>query len=167
MPACLCACVPAWCARERILKKKKNALRVSPLSSFFFRFPKKEEERKHKEKIPRSHTRGPFVTHKTRFYARTRIERTNARDHLSPRSTGVVCRASCLFVCLLISYVVLDKTAILKKNITLKRLYFFLKSARTKKRTPRSLSSQVVVSSSEWEKLPVIQRRVPFSSLTD
>ena len=131
-------------------------MRVSPL---FFSFSKKEElnaeeERKQKEKIPRSHTRGPFVTHKTRFYARTRIERTNARDHLSPRSTGVVCRASCLFVCLLISYVVLDKTAILKKNITLKRLYFFLKSARTKKRTPRSLASQVVVSSSKWEKLP-------------
>ena len=30
-----------------------------------------EEERQQKEKIPRSHTRGPFVTHKTRFNART------------------------------------------------------------------------------------------------
>ena len=29
-----------------------------------------------------------------------------------------------------------------------------LKSARTKKRIPRSLAAQVVVSSSEWEKLP-------------
>ena len=38
--------------------------------SFFFVF-KKEEERKHKEKVPR-YKRGPFVIHKTRFYARTR-----------------------------------------------------------------------------------------------
>ena len=62
MPACLCACVPAWCARERILKKKKNALRVSPLSSFFFRFPKKKRKESTKKKYL-DHTHGVPSSH--------------------------------------------------------------------------------------------------------
>ena len=103
MPACLRACVPAWCARERILKKKKkkNALRVSPLT-LFFSFSKKEELKRkestkkkyldHTHGVPLSHIKRAF-THERASNARTR-EITCRQD----RRVSFVELLVCLFV---------------------------------------------------------------------